>query len=290
MLEASGVELRLPSGFLLLPGELRLRKGERVAVVGPNGSGKTLLLETLLGLRAPERGRVTLAIGDPRDARVRQHLGGLLQNADLPGQMRIDEIMTLHQTVYQRSEPAVTRALGLEELRARLWQQLSRGQKQRVMLWLALSHVPELALLDEPSLGLDEWHARALRQLLAGMPSTVLQISHIPADLLGMDRILCMEQGRLVDGGTLEELLARRVGRFKARIGQALAGEAELALRALPGLLRAETAAEGWLLQGGAGFDAEFRRFIERHGIANFALEGATVEDFLADLTKGGTA
>jgi len=290
VLDAQGIELRLPSGFTLKPGELSLRKGERVAIVGPNGSGKTILLETLLGLRAPDSGKVRMAIGDPRDAKVRQQLGGLLQSADLPGQMRVSEIVTMHETIYARTEPAVTRALGIEELRTRLWQQLSRGQKQRVMLWLALSHVPELALLDEPSLGLDEWHARALRELLAGMPTTLLQISHIPADLLGMDRIICMEKGRLADGGTLDELLARRVGRFKARIGQPLAGEAEQAMRALPALLRAEATQAGWQLQGGQGFDASFRRFIDLHGIANFSLEASTIEDFLADLTKGVTA
>jgi ABC-type multidrug transport system ATPase subunit len=289
-LEARGLELRLPSGFTLNPGDLTLRKGERVAIVGPNGSGKTILLETLLGLRTPDSGKIQLAIGDPRNAKVRQQLGGLLQSADLPGQMRISEIMTMHETVYTRTEPAVTRALGMEELRSRFWQQLSRGQKQRVMLWLALSHVPELALLDEPSLGLDEWHARALRELLAGMPTTVLQISHIPADLLGMDRILCMEKGRLVDGGTLDELQARRVGRFKARIGQALTGEAEQAMHALPALVRAESGQGGWRLQGAQGFDAGFRRFIDQHTIAHFSLEASTIEDFLADLTKGEIA
>ncbi|SFF86113.1 ABC-type multidrug transport system, ATPase component [Duganella sp. CF458] len=289
-LEARGIELRLPSGFTLAPGDLVLYQGERVAVVGPNGSGKTILLEALLGLRAPDSGKIRLAIGDPRNAKVRQQLGGLLQSADLPGQMRVGEIMTMHETIYARTEPAVTRALGMEELRSKLWQQLSRGQKQRVMLWLALSHVPALALLDEPSLGLDEWHARALRELLAGMPTTVLQISHIPADLLGMDRILCMEKGRLVDSGTLDELLARRVGRFKARIGQVLGGEAAQAMHALPALLRAEATQEGWQLRGEPGFDAGFRRFIEQHGIANFSLEASSIEDFLADLTKGDNA
>ncbi|WP_051293976.1 ABC transporter ATP-binding protein [Pseudoduganella violaceinigra] len=290
MLAAAGIELKLPSGFLLQPGDFLLRQGERVALVGPNGSGKTVLLESLLGLRPPERGQVRLAIGDPRDAQVRQQLGGLLQGADLPGQMRVSEIMAMHATMYRRTEAAVTRALGMEELRARMWQQLSRGQKQRVMLWLALSHVPGLALLDEPTLGLDEWHARALRDLLAKLPLTVLQISHIPADLLGMDRILCMERGKIVDGGTLDELLSRRVGRFKARIGQALPDDVQQAMRALPALLHAEPAQDGWSLHGGPEFDVGFRRFIDQHAIANFGLEASTIEDFLAHLAKGETA
>jgi ABC-type multidrug transport system ATPase subunit len=290
MLEARGIVLQMPSGFRLQAVDLALRCGERVALVGPNGSGKTILLEALLGLRKPDQGEVRLAIGDPRAAKVRQKFGGLLQGADLPGQMRVGEIMTLHETIYTRTEAAVTRALGMEELRTRLWQQLSRGQKQRLMLWLALSHVPELALLDEPTLGLDEWHARSLRELLARLPITVLQISHVPADLLGMDRIVCMEGGRIVDSGTLDELLARRVGRFKARIGQSLPEESLQAMRALPALLHAEAVQDGWLLQGAQGFDAGFRRFIEHHGVSSFSLEAATVEDFLAHLAKGETA
>lgn len=61
-------------------------------------------------------------------------------------------------------------------------------------------------------------------------------------------------------------------------------------MHALPALLRAEAMQDGWLLQGAQGFDAGFRRFIEQQGITNFSLEASTIEDFLADLTKGGTA
>jgi len=286
LLEARGLRI----AGRLQPTDLVVEQPQLLCLVGPNGSGKTILLETLLGLRTPDSGKIQLAIGDPRNAKVRQQLGGLLQSADLPGQMRVSEIVAMHETIYARTEPAVTRALGMEELRTKLWQQLSRGQKQRVMLWLALAHIPEIALLDEPSLGLDEWHAHALRDLLAAMPATVLQISHIPADLLGMDRILCMEKGKLVDSGTLEELQARRVGRFKARIGQALTNDAEQAMHALPALLRAEATQEGWQLQGAEGFDAGFRRFIGQHGIETFSLQASTIEDFLADLTKGENA
>ena len=286
-LDARGLELRLKSGFLLQPGDFSVRQGERVAIVGRNGSGKTMLLEVLLGLRKPERGVVMLASGDPADAKARQKLGGLLQGADLPGQMRVSEIMTLHETIYTRTDAGVTRALGMQELRDRLWQQLSRGQKQRVMLWLALSHVPELVLLDEPSLGLDEWYARSLRELLARLPVTLLQISHAPADLQGMDRILCMDGGRIVDSGTLADMVRARVGSFRARIGPGLAEQAAQSIGALPGLVQAVQADGGWLLHGGAGFDQAFRRFVGQNDVAVFSLESATVEDFLADLAKG---
>ncbi|OEZ60361.1 ATP-binding cassette domain-containing protein [Duganella sp. HH105] len=287
LLELSGVELRLSSSFTLRPGALTVRRGERVAFIGRNGSGKSMLMETLLGLRRPDRGTVALHLGDPREAATRQRIGGLLQGYDLPGQTKVREMMALHQAMYHRTDAAVTRALGLDELRDRYWQQLSRGQKQRLMLWMALAHVPELAILDEPSLGLDEWFARALRELLATLPVTLLVISHAPSDLLGMDRICCIDDGRIVAEGTLASLMTQRVGQFKGALRQALPESALEALRALPALVQPPHERVGaWELFGGAGFDQAFRQFIEQHRIGTFSLEPVSVEDFLADVTQ----
>ncbi|PHV07076.1 hypothetical protein CSQ96_10900 [Janthinobacterium sp. BJB412] len=285
MLQTTGLELRLSAAFTLRPGDLTLRSGERVALVGRNGSGKSMLIETLLGLRRPDKGSVALLVGDPRSAATRQRIGGLLQGSDLPGLTRISEMMALHRTIYHRTDPAVTRALGLEELRERFWSQLSRGQKQRVMLWLALAHVPELALLDEPSLGLDEWFARALRELLAQLPTTLLVISHVPADLLGMDRIVCLDGGKIIADGALAELMAGQVGAFKGRLRQTLDAPARQAMLALPGLVKPPRQCDdGWELYGGAGFDQTFRHFIEQQRVAAFSLEAVSVEDFLAHI------
>ncbi|SFM61595.1 ABC transporter ATP-binding protein [Rugamonas rubra] len=285
MLQTTGLELRLSAAFTLRPGDLTLRSGERVALVGRNGSGKSMLIETLLGLRRPDKGSVALLVGDPRSAATRQRIGGLLQGSDLPGLTRISEMMALHRTIYHRTDPAVTRALGLEELRERFWSQLSRGQKQRVMLWLALAHVPELALLDEPSLGLDEWFARALRELLTQLPTTLLVISHVPADLLGMDRIVCLDGGKIIADGSLAELMAGQVGAFKGRLRQTLDEPARQAMLALPGLVKPPRQCDdGWELYGGAGFDQTFRHFIEQQRIAAFSLEPVSVEDFLAHI------
>lgn len=291
VLELRGVVLRLSPAFTLRPGSLTLRRGERVALVGRNGAGKSMLLETVLGLRKPGQGDVVLRLGDRQggDAAMRRHIGGLLQGYDLPGQTRVSEMMALHQAMYRRGEPAVARALGMDELRACYWKQLSRGQKQRVMLWMALAHVPELAVLDEPTLGLDEWFARALRDLLAGLPLTLLMISHAAADLPGMDRICCMEQGSIVAEGTLDALMAGRVGRHKGTLRGPLSDAAWQALGALPGLVRPpRRRGDGWEVFGGDGFDHAFRQFIEQQRIASFSLEPVSVDDFLADATQSG--
>ncbi|WP_428718879.1 ATP-binding cassette domain-containing protein [Undibacterium curvum] len=283
-IEIRGLELALSSAFALQPGELRIRRGERIALVGRNGSGKSTLMETILGLRKPDRGSIQLHFSDTASkGDQRQNIGGLLQGADFPGQVKVREIMALHQTIYTRTDPVVTRALGLDELTERYWHQLSRGQKQRVMLWLALSHVPEIALLDEPSLGLDEWFLRSLRELLASLPSTLLIISHIPSDLPGMNRILCLDNGKIVASGTLTELMALQVGNFKGRISQTLSTESEQALQLLPYLVKPPVQRNGvWEMYGTNGFDKTFRQFIDTWQVTSFSLEASSVEDFLA--------
>lgn len=288
IVEVEHLQLRLSPSFCLQPGSFTLGRHEKVALIGRNGSGKSMLLETLLGLRRPDSGRIHLHLGlhpgSGGDAIAqRQQIGGLLQGADWPGLTRVREIMALHRVMYARTEVAVTRALGLDELAERSWQQLSRGQKQRVMLWLALAHVPELVLLDEPTLGLDEWFARALRELLQKLPTSLLIVSHLPADLAGMDRLLCLDDGKIVDQGTLAELVARHAGAYCGRISQELDAPAVAALQALPELLRPAQQREGrWEMAGKPGFDQGFRRFIDQHHIRAFSLEAATAEDFLA--------
>lgn len=287
LLEMRDLSLRLSSAFTLRPGALTVRQGERVGFIGRNGSGKSMLMETLLGLRQPDSGSVALHLGDPRAPATRQRIGGLLQGYDMPGLTRVSEMMALHQAMYHRTEPEVARALGLAELRDLCWRQLSRGQKQRLMLWMALAHVPELAILDEPSLGLDEWFARSLRDLLASLPLTLLTISHAPADLLGLDRVCCMDGGRIVAEGRLDALMAQRLGHYKGVLRQTLTDDALRTLQALPGLVRPPAQREGaWELFGGEGFDKSFRHYLDQQRIASFSLEPVSVGDFLADVTQ----
>jgi ABC-type multidrug transport system ATPase subunit len=285
LLATRSLELALGNTFRLQPGDFTLHAGERVGIVGRNGSGKTMLLETLLGLRNPTAGQVELTL--PGHGDIRHRLGGLLQGADLPADIKVQEIMRMHEVMYAVTDGQAAQALGMQELRHRPWKQLSRGQKQRVLLWLAFAHRPALALLDEPSLGLDEWHGRALRQLLESSDAGIVLISHHAADLAAMDRVLCMDGGRVYDQGTMAELVERHVGRFKATLRQTIGDEARTALAGLPGLRGEPLVADNrWTLYGGDGFDAAFRDFIERFRLSAFSLEATGVEDFLAEVSR----
>lgn len=290
ILNVQGLRLKLSAAFTLQPSDFALKRGERLAIVGRNGSGKSILMETMLGLRQPDQGTIKLDLGCNNSPHARrQHIGGLLQGGDWPGHTKVVEIMALHRVMYQRTEAAVSRALGMEELSTKLWSQLSRGQKQRVMLWLALAHVPQIVFLDEPSLGLDEWFLRALRELWTSLPITLILISHTPLDLLSMDRVLCLNDGSIVDQGSLPDLITRHVGAYKGQIHQSLSAQAVSELQTMPGLLNTPISTErGWELYGTTGFDQTFRHFLDRHGVTAFSLGNASVEDFLAHVAQVG--
>ncbi len=281
--------------FALSVDALDLQAGEQVAFVGPNGAGKSLLMEVLLGLRPRTGGTITVCghrIEEVmRHPSLRRAIGTQLQDVQMMANLRIRELVGLHTSLYGMPQAAITEALGMAELLPLQHYMLSRGQKQRVQLYLALAHDPDLVFLDEPTLGLDEWHARALRGIwraraLRGKGSVM--ISHVAADLRHADRILCLDQGAVRDMGTLDALIERHVGLFRASIAGDLPPTLQADYAALSGLQRLETDQNGHVvLYGGAGFDLAFRGFINRHAITTFSLEPTRPEDFLAQMSRG---
>ncbi len=286
-------DLRLTRGdFSLVVEKLIVGAGERVAMVGRNGSGKSLLLETLLGLRHPQTGQITL-LGNSPDAfkskpGLKHDIGALLQDVQFESNILIVEIVRMHRSLYRRVNPVILCLLGIDELLDRPYKALSRGQKQRVQLYLALAHEPSLVLLDEPTLGLDEAYAKALRdywQAAAGAGRTLLMISHVPADLEKMDRLVCMAGGRVVDSGSLDTLINRHLGRYCGRILLPLSADLQKELETIAGIVHVIYGDHGDItLYGHGAFESDFRLFLMRQQITAFSLEPTGPGDLLAFL------
>src|SRR4029450_9295819 len=132
-------------------------------IVGPNGAGKTTTVETVEGLRRPDRGTVRVLGLDPWRARaeLRQRVGAQLQQSDLYDKVRVGEALELFASFYR--DPAdpdrLLEELGLAGKGNAGFDRLSGGQRQRLSIALALVGNPEVAILDELSTGLDP-HAR----------------------------------------------------------------------------------------------------------------------------------
>lgn len=163
--------------------------GDVVAIVGPNGSGKTTALRTLAGLLPPLGGSLALAPGLRRGG-----IGYLPQQSpnqrDFPASVR--EVVQSGCQASRGLRPFYTRAerrraesamarLGIGGLSRRPYRELSGGQRQRVLLARALACAPRLLLLDEPSTGLDPDAAADLYALLSGVAkdgAAVVMVTH----------------------------------------------------------------------------------------------------------------
>ncbi|MGE5515707.1 MAG: ABC transporter ATP-binding protein [Bacteroidota bacterium] len=204
---------------------LELRRGERVALVGESGSGKSTLLKVLAGLYTPERAHLSV------DGIACLGLSSLGATATLiPQEAEIfASSLGFNVTLGREAEAeAVTRALalagfdtviaalphGLDTPVGERGFDLSGGQRQRLALarGLLAARSSSLLLLDEPTSALDPvTEARVTQAILDGHPDAAILASVHRLHLLPrFDRVVLMAAGRMVDSGTLEEVLARQ--------------------------------------------------------------------------------
>jgi zinc/manganese transport system ATP-binding protein len=198
--------------------DLAVGPGEFLAVVGPNGGGKTTLLRTLLGAHAPVAGRVVRREG-LRVGYVPQR-----EHVDAIWPFRVGEVVLMGRVPSlgalrrpgARDHEAVRRALarvGVEALAGRWYGELSGGQRQRTLIARALAAEPELLALDEPTNGMDPGAELAtmdlLRALQAGGGPAVVMVSHRIEAVANYARTLAFvdKDATLFKVGPLEEML-----------------------------------------------------------------------------------
>jgi ABC-2 type transport system ATP-binding protein len=193
-----------------------VRRGEIFGLLGPNGAGKTTTVEILEGLRAPDSGEArVLGLDVAREAdALKPRIGVSLQTAALYPKLTVVELIDLFRSFYPKSRPTneLIDALGLGERRTAQTRELSGGQRQRLAVALALVNDPELVFLDEPTTGLDPAARRSLWALIDDLRKTgtsVLLTTHYmeEAEVL-CDRIAVMDHGRILEEGTVEQLVS----------------------------------------------------------------------------------
>jgi len=220
----------------------RVGAGEIFALLGPNGAGKTTTVEIIEGYRRPDRGEVRVLGVDPaRAGRAhRARVGLMLQGGGgIDPRMTAREVVTLHARFH--ADPRnVDELLGLVGLTGPTagtrYRRLSGGERQRVGLALALVGRPEVAILDEPTAGLDVEARAATRELLAGLRAsgvTVVLTSHDLADVERLaDRLAILDRGRIVAIGAPHELTAASFPILRFRLAVPLSEPDRLALGA----------------------------------------------------------
>lgn len=233
----SGVRVRARLAERGVEFDVALDDGEVLAVLGPNGVGKSTLLGLIAGLLRPDEGRITIGgtvVTDSADGTfVPTHQRGV---AMLSQQAMLFPHMTAAGNVAygprcrgasKADAGAAARrwldAVGAGELADRTPAQLSGGQAQRVAVARALAAEPRLLLLDEPMAALDVSAAPALRRLLREVlrdaGRTAVVVTHDLLDALAVaDRVIVIEGGRVVESGPVRDVLTAPRSDFAARM------------------------------------------------------------------------
>lgn len=209
----------LPRGVLTIEG-WQIERGDKVAMIGRNGVGKTSVVEALLGLRdgaVVEGAMLGAELAEwHRRPSLRKRLGVQLQRVAFPGRPRVRELVAMHRALYERTSSEVMEALGVPALSDRLYEYLSRGETQRIDLFLALAHRPEILFLDEPFTGLDPQFAKNLSALVRNLSGTTIVMScHTIEEVSLVNQVAWLTTGGLARYGAPEQLRHDLVGDFR---------------------------------------------------------------------------
>ena len=225
MIEVRGLKKRLGHKQVLDGLDLDVEQGETVVVLGPSGTGKSVLLKHMIGLMQPDAGSIRVAgeeivgMDEPGLDRVRLKFGMLFQGAALFDSMTVGENVALGLTEHSSVPPAEIRRrvterlgwVGLKDVEQMKPASLSGGMGKRVGLARALAMDPEIILYDEPTTGLDPITGDVINQLIRalqhqlGVTSVVVTHDLMSAYKVG-DRLAMLYQGRVVFIGTPDEV------------------------------------------------------------------------------------
>ena len=273
--------------------DLTVPRGKVFGLVGENGAGKTTLIKHVMGLLQAREGRVRVFGDDPvtHPKQVLSRIGYLSENRDLPDWMRVSEVMRFVRPFYPDWDDTYA-----EELRDKFAldpkskvKTLSRGERAKMGLLVALAHRPDLLVLDEPSSGLDPVIRRdilgAIVRTVADEGRTVLFSSHLLDEVERVaDVVTMIHSGRVVIEAPLETIRAEHV------LMTLRFAESQTSPPDLPGALSWEGAGEEWTAVCNGQRDA-LRATAAQLGAEIVDERTPTLEDiFIARVRAGATS
>ena len=209
---------------------LAIGRGICFGLLGPNGAGKTTLIEIVEDIIAPTAGTV-LYKNEKRAAQFRQEVGIMFQQTALLSFLTVAETLETFSRLYDHTDSVddLIRLCHLDEVKNQLNDKISGGQKQRLLLALALLNRPELVFLDEPSTGLDPQARRNLWDIIKAVKSqgrTIVLTTHYMEEAEKLcDDIAIMDKGKVIARGTPQELIRRHCRRATLSVPSAQVGD-----------------------------------------------------------------
>ncbi len=218
MIEVKNLTMHYGSTVAVDNASFNVEKGEVLGLVGPNGAGKTTIMRILTTYIVPVSGTAAVGRHDviKEPIAVRRLIGYLPETVPLYGDMQVCDYLKFvarsrrifGKKLSERMEWVVD-ATGIKEVYKKGILELSKGFRQRVGLAQALIHDPEVLILDEPTVGLDPLQIVDIRRLIRSLArdKTIIFSTHILQEVQAVsDRIVIINEGRIIADGTLEEL------------------------------------------------------------------------------------
>jgi viologen exporter family transport system ATP-binding protein len=285
-----------------------VRPGERVGLIGENGAGKSTTLKMLTGILVPSAGELSVLGHLPWKERrkLALRIGVVFGQRpqllwDIPVRETFGLLKTMYRipdAVYQVTYGEAVRRLELTPLLAVPVRQLSLGQRMRCDLAAALLHAPEIAFLDEPTIGLDVSVKEQVREFIRDMQrrfgTTLLITTHDLKDITETcDRLLLLDRGKLLFDGSLNDFERRFASKrriladLERPVTPHALSELSLELQALGGELKecsAHRLSVEYEREGAA--PALTQLILSRLTVADIALEKADIESIVAGIYR----
>jgi ABC-2 type transport system ATP-binding protein len=214
LIEVNGVTKKYKSLLAVDNVRLSIAKGVCFGLLGPNGAGKTTLIEIIEDIILPTAGQI-LYNGAPRMASYQEEVGIMFQQTALLSFLTVEETLRTFNSLYRHPQDieALIEQCHLGDIRKQMNDKISGGQRQRLLLALALVNRPKLLFLDEPSTGLDPQARRNLWEIIEKVKKegkTIVLTTHYMEEAQHLcDEIAIMDHGRIIAKGSPNALIAR---------------------------------------------------------------------------------
>ena len=198
---------------------LQVKKGEIVALLGSNGAGKTTVINMLLGLLLPSKGKITVLGQDMSrfHYNILDKLNLSSPYIELPNRLKVKQNLTIYGYLYgviniKERILKLAKELKFDDILEKRYGTLSSGQKAKVLLAKALINNPEILFLDEPTSSLDpdasDWVRSYIAKYRLDSKATILIASHDMAEVERLcDTVYMMKEGKIVDKGSPKDLI-----------------------------------------------------------------------------------
>lgn len=212
LLEVKNLVKEYPKLTAVKQTSFKVKEGICFGLLGPNGAGKSTTIECIEQVITPTSGEI-LFRGKKTDRQFLDKLGVQFQETALPPKLTVEECLDFFGNLYEKSVPKqeLIEKCQLQEFLGQFHDKISGGQRQRLLLAVALCHDPELIMLDEPTTGLDPQSRRNLWNLVKSIKErgkTIILTTHYMDEAYELcDEIAIMDHGEIIAIGTPRDLL-----------------------------------------------------------------------------------